>query len=92
MSTENIHKFKPEYDTDRAMELVVAVESEHKVFFEPGTDLWGEIANDIGRDGYTNALYTWNENVRVGRDVYIKRGQLTIHPDATLVWKPTHRQ
>ena len=84
MSTENIN---PEYDTDRAMELVLAVESEHKVFFEPGTDLWGLIADDIGRDGYTNALYTWKEYVRVDRDAYFKSGELTIHPDAILVWR-----
>ena len=84
MPTENIN---PEYDTDRALELVHAVESEHKIFFEPGTELWDLIADDIGRDGYTNALYSWREYVRVDRDAYFKSGKLTIHPDATLVWK-----
>ena len=90
MSTENIKSDYvpfPEHDTDRALELVHAVESEHKVFFKPGTELWGLIADDIGRDGYTNALSTWREYVRVDRDAYFKSGELTIHPDAILVWR-----
>jgi len=88
MSTENINA---EHDTDRAMELVCSVEQQHKIFFEPGTYLWHLIIDDIKRVGYTKALSIWNENVRVDRNTYLKKGVLTIHPDAHLVWSTASR-